>query len=202
MRTQLRIGELNVNQGMRQKLSDLEEILLASGVDILLCCETGLGKGEENVNISKYTFFGTGRPEGGKKGGGVGLWVREDIRVIELETGGDSTELKWIGVPGIGGYKLALGVVYLACEGSRDWKIHNIRVVNQIKKDVLMLKEEGWQILLGGDWNSHIGKTTLMGVGGGAYDKWNFNGRLIAEMCQELGCEIWNLTPNIRKQGL
>ena len=81
--SKIRVATLNVN-GVKGKLDEIKQVCRDMDFDVLGLSETHL-EDEEEVKIQGYTWSGRNRDQRLRKGGGVGILVREGIQAHEVE---------------------------------------------------------------------------------------------------------------------
>ena len=189
----IKIGLLNVNLGINNKKNELERLLLLQNLDILLMNETGLREYEMGPKISGYKCLMNGRKEGGKKGGGVGILIRDSIEIFDLEEIVGKTEHPetiWIGITLLR-RKYAIGVIYLAQSGIKDSRDINEQLLGTITNYIEEIKTANIVPILGGDFNCHLGTQEYCKIRG-TYKDWNANGKIVAEFILENNFKIVN----------
>jgi hypothetical protein len=106
---------------------------------------------------------------------------------IEGEQGEDvGREYMFLKVGVSNGRRLAMGVVYgrqAGDPGAAEW---NERLFNQLQQEVGELQDEGYQVILGGDFNAHFSRE---GEGWTPRDR---TGRLMEEFSEGVGLTIVN----------
>ena len=143
-------------------------------MQIIALTETHVREGEQDLlEVPEgYSFAGKGRNIGQRKGGGVGFLVRKDVRWHRIHTGADEendvkSEIDWLGVESQRN-KIAIGVVYVGREGLPDeW---NDQIYELMRTQVNAVQEQGYDVMVVGDFNGHIGDG-LDGIEGGDQDK-------------------------------
>ena len=158
-----RIGLINV-RGERGKEGEMHEVMKESEIDVCLVTETREREGVRVKGIPGFERLGKRRGIGGKKGGGIAIYIREGIMGTEINWGKDMTaewekseafnEIEWVEAV-LGGEKMAVGVVYMGREGvDREW---NDRIMEWLRRQIQELQRRGRRIILGGDFNGHHG---------------------------------------------
>lgn len=103
-----KLAHVNI-RSLLPKIIDLEHIILSNNIDILTVSETWLNTdiNTTSVDINGFRFI---RRDRRGRGGGVGVYVRDQIKTAIIEVGGDIEQL-WLNVQ-INTYKFIIGVVY------------------------------------------------------------------------------------------
>ena len=96
-------------------------------------------------------------------------------------------EIEWVEMV-LGGDKTAMGVVYMGREGTD--RVRNDRIMEWLRRQVQELQQRGHRIILGGDFNGHIGNGE-QGIKGNK-EGINVNGRRILELARDAELEIVN----------
>ena len=175
----------------------MQEVMKGSETDIGLVTETHEREGVRVKGITGFERLGKRRGIGGRKGGGVAIYIREGITGTEINWGKDMTtewessevfnEIEWVEMI-LGGDKTAVGVVYMGREGmDGEW---NDRIMEWLRRQVQELQRRGHRIILGGDFNGHIGNGE-QGIKGNK-EEINVNGRRILELARDAELEIVN----------
>ena len=161
-----------------------------SEVTIMGVSETWLKGGEYlEVDDMKFTWVGKNRDFGDQGGGGVGLCISKNNNWVYEETGDPSRkDITLIKLKGRNKQKweYLIGVVYLEVEGKQEGFEKNARIIEYLQCEIELAKAEGMKILLGGDFNGHIGELDGRGNRNGGLLKW------LAEACdlEILNCMI------------
>ena len=189
----VRMGYVNC-RGLKSKVDDIIEIAKGEGMHVVALTETHVREGEQELLElpEGYSFIGKGRGTGQRKGGGVGFLVRKDVRWHRIHVGIDEesevkNEIEWMGMEAQR-TKVAVGVVYMGREGLPDeW---NDQIYEQLRTQVNMIQEQGYDVMITGDFNGHIGDG-LDGIEGGDRDQ-NRNGKRLLNFSREEGFRIVN----------
>ena len=83
--------------------------------------------------------------------------------------------------------KMTLGVVYVRPEGY-DNRLKNSSLIEKMKYEAQKYQEKGFNIVILGDFNGHVTKTTCQ-------DEWigaNFNGNLLMDMVKTCKLQLIN----------
>ena len=105
----------------------------------------------------------------------------------EWEKSESFNEIEWVEAV-LGGVKTAVGVVYMGREGvDREW---NDRIMEWLRRQIQELQRRGRRIILGGDFNGHIGNGE-QGIKGNK-EEINVNGRRVLELAKDKELEIVN----------
>ena len=175
-----------------------------SEIDVCLVTETHERRGVRVKGIPGFERLGKRRGIGGKKGGGIAIYIREGIMGTEINWGKDMTaewekseafnEIEWVEAV-LGGEKTAVGVVYMGREGvDREW---NDRIMEWLRRQIQELQQRGCRLILGGDFNGHIGNGE-QGIKGNK-EEINVNGRRVLELAKDKELEIVNMGGKCRK---
>ena len=128
--------------------------------DVIAFTETHWREGSKTGSIKGYQIFEKRRGIEEKKGGGLAVWVKNNIESYvweaeRLEEDPD-TELIWVIIKG-GDVDIAVGVIYMGIQGRKN-RTNNDKLERMIREDIVRLKEEEKAILLIGDFNGHINR--------------------------------------------
>ena len=180
------IGFWNANGfKSQQKQEDVMGIMRSSRTDLFCIVETHMRKGA-NEDMSALSGVKVHSKERGfvdKKGGGIIVLAEGGLNHIHWEHQEElfpelATEKQWILIHE-GGVKLAVCFVYVAAEvaGTEGFKEWNVKLYASLQKDWDFLIRLGYECLMLGDLNGHVGD----GVNEieGNHPSVNFNGRLI-----------------------
>ena len=142
-KAQFRVAHVNV-RSLRPRIAEIGRFLVKNRIDVLAVQESWL-EGDEGVTIPGYYWVGRGRT--GRKGGGTGFVVSEQVVVKsrdDLERKG--LEATWVEVKrgGKNRAQLLLGSVYIP---PREWQAIDVleEVVEGLNGNVALL----------GDFNAH-----------------------------------------------
>jgi exonuclease III len=140
---------------------ELKHMADTNSWDIILLTETHRRMGAQLIRMLGFQTFSTERKFDQKKGGGITVFVRDQITAYQWDRNPGGTdesqtqaENMWIIVPTSTG-ELALGIVYMGVDSTPNtaW---NDAIQERILEEGAIHKEQGRQILLVGDFNGHI----------------------------------------------
>ena len=166
-------------RGLKGKKLSLTGILHENDPQIFLLAETQL-RTNTGMSINGYTFYGRKR-EGGS-GGGVGVFVRNDIRQnVAPHTSDRCIEMMWISIRRKNLPPLMVGVYY----GKQETRTSK----NEIEKEMMLLREEiqemkdEGEIMIAMDGNAKIG---ILG------EEKTRNGKLLLQVFDDAGLKVMN----------
>ena len=139
-------------QGIRRKVHEVGGILRNLDLDVIGIAETWLLPGER-VEVDGYRWIGIPR-EGNVGRGGVGLFVRKEYEVEEIETGveeegGDEgMEVMWVRLRRKGLGDILIGVVYVTPQGLSKGMFK----ADQFVEFICDKRQQGEEILVMGDF--------------------------------------------------
>ena len=194
------ITSININGLKQQKLAILENYILEKKPEVIMIQETHI-RAEEltyDMKIEGYSHGVTEREEGQKKGGGLLMYWKENIQAdmwkpegkhIENEV---NKERMWLLTEGP--ERLAIANIYM-CTQSKKRNEHtyvqwNTKIYNMIRTEIEIFKEQGFNIILIGDFNGHLGQ-----MGGQLQQNnplTNINGRLAIAFIREQNLQLLN----------
>ena len=151
-------------QGIRRKVHEVGGILRNLDLDVIGIAETWLLPGER-VEVDGYRWIGIPR-EGNVGRGGVGLFVRDEYEVEEIETGveeegsDEGMEIMWVRLRRKGLGDILIGVVYVTPQGLSKGMFK----ADQFVEFICDKRQQGEEILVMGDFNAHFD------IGGKALD--------------------------------
>lgn len=190
----IKIGYINC-RGYKGKIGEIGDVAESEKMDIVALVETHVRKEEVGIvtGPAGYELICRGRESGQRKGGGVGFLVRKGIKWHEVwqDRWGEDNEVKneiqWIGIES-NGNKVAIGVVYVGREGlPNEW---NDQIYDRIRMMMSDIQQQGYKVLIAGDFNGHIGNG-INGIEGGDRDI-NRNGTRLLNFTREYGLRIVN----------
>ena len=190
----MKIGYINC-RGYKGKVADVGDIIEGEKIDIVALVETHIRKEEEGMMPSPegYELICKGRENGQKKGGGVGFLVRKGVKwhIIRHDSWDNDSvvrnEMQWIGIE-TNGNKVAIGVVYVGHEGLPDeW---NDQVYDRMRMITSHVQQQGYKVIIAGDFNGHIGDG-MEGIEGGDREI-NRNGTRLINFTREYKLRIVN----------
>ena len=164
----------------REKHMELEVWMKKNEYDVCAINETGLN-GTEYVEVSdEYKWIGTNRDWMRGKTGGVGFVIESDMECQRVICDSEYICLIKIGAHA-NRYNWLLGSIYINCEGIRGEE--NILKMRCVKDVISKAKEDGLNIMIGGDMNAHIWEL----------DKCeNKNGKLLKSVMDDINLQILN----------
>ena len=120
-------------------------------LDILGLAETFLRE-EEEASVAGYVWYGRNRKGCKRASGGVGMLVRKELqsRLLPCQKG-----VVWMELKLREGKKVAVGVMYANPEGVRTDETED--QFEEVQEEVGRLQEEGYEVVVKGDFNAHIG---------------------------------------------
>ena len=161
-------------RGLLSKLPCVKEVLDETQASIACLTETHLA-GNGGINVEGYTFFGKARE--GKKGGGVGLLVKNSMKAcVSPHPPMRDLELMWVSVNIKSAKPVYIGTYYGKQEGERTEEITD--EMDNLCDEIKEVSSMG-EVILCMDANAKIG---LMG------EPMSRNGKLLADVFQE--CEL------------
>ena len=170
---QLNLLYANV-RGIHSKLPSLKDVLHQTKASVVCITETHMNT-NTGVNIDGYTLFG--KPRANKKGGGVGIMVKDSLRhAVSPYSSAKSLELMWITINIANTKPLFIGVYYGLQEGVNTEVI--MEEMDNLNEEIREISEMG-ELILCMDGNAKIG---LMG------EKISRNGKMLMEVFEE--CEL------------
>lgn len=195
-------------QGLFEKLKNGEIMQFLKLGDVIGVVETWLPK-DFHVEISEFEFFGKGgtkRSERGRMSGGLGLFVRKDmkLKVKQCNDLGENSVL-WCVLSGIGGEEeVCVAVVYNPPSAS---DFYNPNLFYLIRQDMEELSNRylGSRFMIMGDFNARVGanQVKLMDpeyelFGGEEMERrskdkiTNSEGKKLLELCEEFNMVMCN----------
>ena len=158
-----------------------------TGSDVCAINETGLN-GNEYVEVSdEYKRIGTNRDWMRGKTGGVVFVIKSDMECQRIIR--DSEDICFIKIGAHANrYNWLLGSIYMNCEGIRGEE--NVMKMRCVKDVISKAKEDGLNIMIGGDMNAHIWELNKCE---------NKNGKLLKSVMDEINLQILNCVWDIMK---
>lgn len=206
--TSMKILYWNVNGILGgDKLDQISACLEDEDLDVLCVAETHLRVGHQ-VDLSmfgEYRVLTNERGYGDKLGGGLLTLVKSNITHSVWTPKDDEypdtyKEKSWVLIRE-GGAKIGLGFVYMAAQvpGTDEFKEWNRKLYCSLQKDLDKLKADGYECIIVGDYNGHVGN----GVDGitGNLPGINSNGALMLEFIQLNNLKMIN-ADQTRTKGL
>ena len=183
----LRVVHWNANGIMQDtKIELLAEVMISEQIDLCFIDETLLQHGN-NDNLSclkNFTTYTKERSFGSKKGGGKMTIIRPDLNHTRWDPGlvmfpNLEAERSWILVHE-NGKQIAFCSVYCAAEvHNEQFKIWNNELYMMIRYEMETIKSEGFDCIILGDLNGHVGNDDR-GIEGNSPDI-NYNGKLLRD---------------------
>ena len=125
---------------------DIKLMLQELKLDVL---ETFLRE-EEEASVAGYVWYGRNREGCKRASGGVGILVRKELQSRLLSCQREGMELKLRE-----GRKVPVGVTYANPEGVRTDDTED--QFEEVQEEIGRLQEEGYEVVVMGDFNAHIG---------------------------------------------
>ena len=140
-------------RGMKSKITSLTEILNEKKPHIFLLTETLL-RTNTGIHVKNYTFYG--RKREGKLGGGVGILVRNDLRLNTApHISSRDIEIMWVSVRRKWMPPLLIGIYY----GKQESRVSKNEIENEMQllnEEIEEMEKDG-NIVLAMDANAKIG---------------------------------------------
>ena len=159
---------------------DLEVWMKKNECDVCAINETGLN-GNEYVEVAnEYKWIGTNRDWMRGKTSGVGFVIKSDMECQRIICNSEDICFIKIGAHA-NRYNSLLGSIYINCEDIKGEE--NVLKMRCAKEVISKAKEDGLNIMIGGDMNAHIWEL----------DKCeNKNGKLLKSVMDEINLQILN----------
>ena len=178
MKQKLKLLYANV-RGIKSKMPCIKNVFSETKPDIALFTETHLTE-DKGVSVEGYTFFGRPRTTG--KGGGVGIFVKNDKKTVIAPHYSDrELEIIWVSVSRESETPLYIGAYY----GKQETTCNNATIqeeMDKLSEEILELESDG-EVLICMDANAKIG---LM------QEAMSRNGKLMTAVFQECELEVIN----------
>ena len=183
----LRVAYQNINGLKAAKLPELHNFLVDNDIDIMFVSEVQKQDGDlfSSFHIPDYSIMEFLRIE--SKSGGMAVYLKDEIDAkIDFGTGLPNTdtwydsERIWIRISGE--RKTAICGVYLRCERTLQSTHYqnNKELLNKLKEEATLLRNQGFAIISWGDYNAHIGDSAKEGIEGNKHPI-NNNGKLFID---------------------
>ena len=196
----LQCSLLNVNGLTAATLADVREVLSRKQPDLCILIETKrrLEADELCIDVAGYDVSEYRRSDmaGDKGGGGLAIYTRKVDGLIFKNYDPDlpdpshvfvRNERAWKTVESVRG-KTAICAVYAGFQAADDRHgIWNEDLLSVLRAEVAALRKDGFRVVLLGDFNSHIGCATGVGVAGNHPDV-NRNGRRFLDFLDDCHC--------------
>ena len=131
---------------------DVKLTLQERQLDVLGLAETFLRE-EEEANAAGYVWYGRNRQGSKRASGGVGILVRKELHSRQLPCQREG--VVWVELKLRGEKKIAVGVIYANPEGVRIGDTE--AQFENLQEEVARLQGEGFEVVVMGDFNAHIG---------------------------------------------
>ena len=199
-KTKLKCCMLNVNGLTDSTLADVKNVLASKSPDVCVLLETKRRLEDEGINleIPGYEVSEHRRSDlaGDKGGGGIAIYTRKadgivfkdfDPNLPDPNQAFVRNERAWKTVESVHG-KTAVCGVYAACQAGDDgngpW---NDILYSVLRSEVTALRQEGFRVILLGDFNGHVGNQPGIGIEGNKPEI-NRNGRRFLDFLAETNC--------------
>ena len=209
----VRLACLNINGWSEQSRFDVLAAIEAKNVDVFSLVETKIRREDkEKIEVPGFEVFQSRRQEVtlDKKGGGIACLVRKSAGVNFKKLSHDipraelnyvDNERLWISYQSQHG-KTAICTVYLGYNDSDDrhydW---NRGILEVLAEEVRGLRDEGFRVILQGDFNAHVGSSLLLGgIPGNHPTRPNKNGELFLSFLAEN--QLLHLNGAVRQHGV
>ena len=140
-------------RGIKSKITSLSEILEENNPHLFLITETLL-RSNTGIHVKNYTFYG--RKRDGKLGGGVGILVRNDLRLNTApHTSERDIQIMWVSVRRKRMPPLLVGIYY----GKQESRVSKNEIENEMQllnEEIEEMKKDG-NIIIAMDANAKIG---------------------------------------------
>ncbi len=192
----LKIMYNNINGQSRNLWDEIESRTREQGADIICLTETHWKEGDKGQEVKGYRRYWRRRAPEEKKGGGVAIFVKNDLSAWEWERQSESrsNEHIWIVVQGQS-EEIAIGVVYMGIDKYKGW---NDKMEQALTEDLAQLEAEGKTIILLGDFNAHITEKDGGVPNQDKKTKTNTNGGRLTRLMDEHGLEMMNKSTKCR----
>ena len=169
-------------RGIKGKITGLITVLEDIQPHVFLLTETHL-QADTGINIPNYTFHG--RKREGKPGGGVGILVRNDIRIFTaVHKSTRNIEMLWLSIRRKNKPPLMLGTYYGKQE-CRNSKEEIEKEMTILQEEIIEMSHEG-EIIIAMDGNAKIGILD---------EEVSRNGKLLLKAMEDTDLEIMNCDP-------
>lgn len=180
----------NINGQTKNLWDEIETRARELGTDVICLAETHWKEGDKGQQIKGFRRYWKGRAPEEKKGGGVAIFVKNDLSAREWERPSDNTssEHVWIVMQGETA-EIAIGTVYMGIDKHKEW---NDKLEQRLTEDIAQLELEGKTICLLGDFNAHIEEADGGVLGQDKKTKTNTNGGRVTRLVDQHGLEMVN----------
>ena len=193
----LRIGSLNADGWSEQTEFDVLAAIEAKNLDVFSVSETHFTRSDKVLKLPGYTVFECKRDagRGDKKGGGIACIVRKSMGVSfkkfspninKPELNYVDAERLWVTYQSQQG-KSAICSLYLGFNaGDGRHEAWNRGIFEVLSEEVLELRNQGFRIIMQGDFNSHVGSVLEQGgIPGNHPQRMNRNGEMFLSFLSE-----------------
>ena len=164
---QLKIGYWNAN-GLTggEKKESIADMMVKQEIDVMCISETHLRSGnhEDLTALGEFKMVVRERGYGDKNGGGLMVLIRRGVTHLVWEPPDEqfpevNKEKSWILLQE-GQRKVGICFVYLAaqCTGKEDFKEWNRKIYSSLQGDMRILAARGFEHIVMGDFNGHVGQ--------------------------------------------
>ncbi len=155
----LRFGHLNINKGWKSKHGEIKQVAAQLELDVIGVVETNARV--DQISLKGYDKFPVGKDEDRVNRLGSCIFVKHSLHAFELEPAEfgqshDDNDWKWVGIS-TRERKVAVAEIYLLVEESQAARYYNTVALQDLQEQIGTLQNNGWSILLMGDFNGHIG---------------------------------------------
>ena len=194
----IKLVHWNINGLLRDDNREhLAEVLVSENIDICLLNETHLkyGYNDDLTAFNLFTVYSKERTFGSKKGGGLMTIVRPGLNHSKWDPGLVmfpylDAERAWILIHE-GNSKIAVCAVYCAAEVlDGNFRAWNFDLFAMIKQEMQTIKADGFECLIVGDLNGHVGNDNE-GIPNNLPHV-NYNGTLIRDFVSSSNLRIVN----------
>ena len=208
----VRLGCLNVNGWSEQSRFDVLAAIESKNIDVYSLVEThSRREDKEKLKIPGFEVFQCRRQEAtkDKKGGGIACLVRKSAgvkfkklspNIPRAELNYVANERLWITYQSQHG-KTAICTVYLGYNDS-DGRHYNWNkgILEVLSEEVRDLRDDGYRVILQGDFNSHVGSDLQHGgIPGNHPQQPNRNGELFLAFLSDN--QLTHLNGAVRQEG-
>lgn len=183
---------MNINGQANRLWDEIERRAKGCRADIVCLSETHWKMGQRGKQMNGYTQYWRRRDAEDRKGGGLAVFVKKDIRATEWKRAvaeeGGGKEVLWVQLQSRR-EKLAVGVRYMGLDKYRE---SNDQIEQELTRDIATLKQEGQAVVLLGDGNGHIAEND--GGVKGVERSTDLNGRRLLRLMDKMNLEMVNRT--------
>jgi len=181
----------NIARKTNKLWPDIKQMVLKGKWDAIALVETNWREGQQGKHLEGYQRFRKDCEVTGKAGGGIAVFVKKELNAYVWDNGGDNEKTDidreniWVVVKGE--QDVAIGVVYLAAGGTERNTNWNEKLLEKIQHEIEVIRNQGLEIIIVGDFNGHIGEKE-----GGRVRGWNVQGMSNVKAWKEWGVEMVN----------